>query len=167
MNTTALDGTVALITGASNRIGDATARQQAEHGASVVVTARARRRLERLVSELEAAGGSALAVPADIPVLRAKRATAGPARLTCSSPMAGLEQTAIAGARTTLLVSVCKQDDRRCQQGARPSTKAVWASCDATGPSAAASSLLEQSRRRGRSGDKGRSLVGARKTAVG
>ena len=43
MNTTALDGTAALITGASSRIGDATARQQAEHGASVaVVAARAR-----------------------------------------------------------------------------------------------------------------------------
>jgi NAD(P)-dependent dehydrogenase (short-subunit alcohol dehydrogenase family) len=42
MNITALDGTVALITGATSGIGDATARQQAEHGASVVVAARAR-----------------------------------------------------------------------------------------------------------------------------
>lgn len=41
MNTTALDGTAALITGASSGIGDATARQQAEH-ASVAVAARAR-----------------------------------------------------------------------------------------------------------------------------
>ena len=67
MNTTALDGTMALITGASSGIGDATARQQAEHGASVVVVAaRRKNRIDTLVSELEAAGGTAVAVQADI-----------------------------------------------------------------------------------------------------
>lgn len=66
MNITALDGTVALITGASSGIGDATARRLAEHGASVVVVARRKERLDTLVSEIEAAGGTALAVEADI-----------------------------------------------------------------------------------------------------
>ena len=66
MNVTALDGTVALITGASSGIGDATARQLAEHGANVVVVARRKDRLDTLVSEIEASGGTALAVQADI-----------------------------------------------------------------------------------------------------
>ena len=66
MNITALDGTVALITGASSGIGDATARRLAEHGANVVVVARRKDRLDTLVSEIEASGGTALAVQADI-----------------------------------------------------------------------------------------------------
>jgi NADP-dependent 3-hydroxy acid dehydrogenase YdfG len=66
MNITALNGTVALVTGASSGIGDATARRLAELGASVVVVARRKNRLNTLVSEIEAAGGTALAVEADI-----------------------------------------------------------------------------------------------------
>src|SRR4051812_26710679 len=66
MNTTALNGTVALVTGASSGIGDATGRRLAEHGANVVVVARRKDRLDTLVSGIEAADGAALAVEADI-----------------------------------------------------------------------------------------------------
>src|SRR5215218_10506424 len=62
----ALDGTVALVTGASSGIGDATARSLAAHGAAVAVVARRRERLDALATEIESGGGRALAIEADV-----------------------------------------------------------------------------------------------------
>jgi 3-oxoacyl-[acyl-carrier protein] reductase len=57
---------VALVTGASQGIGRATSLALAESGAKVAVAARSVDKLTSLVSEIEAAGGEALAVPMDV-----------------------------------------------------------------------------------------------------
>lgn len=61
-----LDGKVAIITGASSGIGYAAATLFAGEGAKVIVTARRRAELDRLVAEITAAGGQAIAVPGDV-----------------------------------------------------------------------------------------------------
>jgi NADP-dependent 3-hydroxy acid dehydrogenase YdfG len=61
-----LEGKVAIITGASAGIGEATAIALAESGAKVVLVARRGNRLEALVQKITAAGGEALAIVADI-----------------------------------------------------------------------------------------------------
>ncbi len=60
-----LEGMVALVTGASEGIGRATALALAAEGAAVALTARRRAELDRLVSEIEAGGGHAFATAGD------------------------------------------------------------------------------------------------------
>ncbi|WP_435953839.1 SDR family oxidoreductase [Dryocola sp. BD626] len=57
---------VAIITGASSGIGYATAKLFAEEGAKVVVGARREDELSRLVDEIKAAGGEAVALTGDV-----------------------------------------------------------------------------------------------------
>jgi len=61
-----LDGTVALVTGASSGIGEATARLLSEKGAAVAIAARRKDRLERLAGEIKGKGGRALVLETDV-----------------------------------------------------------------------------------------------------
>jgi NADP-dependent 3-hydroxy acid dehydrogenase YdfG len=66
VSASSLQGTVALVTGASSGIGEATARALAAEGAKVAVAARRLERLERLASEIGRDGHTALAIQSDI-----------------------------------------------------------------------------------------------------
>src|SRR5947209_9381463 len=61
-----LDGTVALVTGASSGIGAATAIALAQRGARVALVARRGDRIEALASQIRDRGGTALAIQTDI-----------------------------------------------------------------------------------------------------
>lgn len=61
-----LDGSVALVTGASSGIGEATAETLAGLGATVALAARRADRLEALAGRITDAGGTALVVEADV-----------------------------------------------------------------------------------------------------
>lgn len=66
-----LEGTAALVTGASSGIGHATALELAREGASVALVGRREDRLTDLAAEISNAGGRALVVPADITTAQA------------------------------------------------------------------------------------------------
>ncbi|MBK8293449.1 MAG: SDR family NAD(P)-dependent oxidoreductase [Solirubrobacterales bacterium] len=61
-----LKGTVALVTGASSGIGEATARSLAAQGAKVALVARRVERIEKLAQEIAGHGHTALAIEGDV-----------------------------------------------------------------------------------------------------
>jgi len=61
-----IEGKVVVITGASSGLGEITARHLASMGATVVLGARRKNRLDATVKEIQAAGGKALSVTVDV-----------------------------------------------------------------------------------------------------
>ena len=61
-----LSGKVAIVTGASSGIGEATALALANNGAAVVLTARRMGRLQEVAQDIEHKGGQALAIETDV-----------------------------------------------------------------------------------------------------
>lgn len=66
ITTTPLAGRVAIVTGASSGIGEATAARLATLGATVAIAARRSDNLDALAARITAAGGTALALPLDV-----------------------------------------------------------------------------------------------------
>lgn len=71
-----IGGRPVVVTGASSGIGEATAKRLAAAGAEVIVVARRAKQLERVVTEIEAEGGTAHAMACDLSDLDAIRALA-------------------------------------------------------------------------------------------
>jgi len=60
------DGLVAVITGASGGIGAGTARKMAQEGAAIVIMARRKEKLDRLIAEIRQKGGTAIGLEGDL-----------------------------------------------------------------------------------------------------
>ena len=59
-----LSGKVALITGASRGIGEATARLMAQQGATVIISSRKQEDLDKVAASINEAGGHCVAIAA-------------------------------------------------------------------------------------------------------
>ena len=88
-----LEGTVALVTGASSGIGAATTGVLADRGAAVALAARRRDRLEELAAGIRSQGGTAVWFATDL----GRSANDDCARISANGPMPSHQSMALTG----------------------------------------------------------------------
>ncbi|MFZ3497472.1 SDR family NAD(P)-dependent oxidoreductase [Streptomyces sp. 5.8] len=117
-----LSGKVAMVTGASSGIGEAAARLFAAEGAAVVLVARRKDRLDVLVDEIRAAGGRAVAAPADVESSReVERAVA-----TAVDTFGGLDAAFNNAGYATAGVPLHEIDDEVYERTVGVNLRGVW-----------------------------------------
>ena len=168
---TTLEGTVALVTGASSGIGEATALRLAASGAKVALAARRGDRLREVAATIEAKGGTALALETDITNAdRAREMVQETVRAF------GRLDTLVNNAGVMLLGPILDADTSEWQRMIDLNVVALMQCCHAALPhllSAAASSprnvsdLVNISSTAGRSARSGAAVYNASKFAVG
>ena len=107
-----LDGTVALVTGASSGIGAATAAALATQGAAVAVAARRADRLEELAADIRDQGGTARVLECDI---TDEQRAADAVERTVAGLSSGAE---VPGARSKSGTSACDPDTLEARRAA-------------------------------------------------
>ncbi|BAL27179.1 SDR family NAD(P)-dependent oxidoreductase [Azoarcus sp. KH32C] len=117
----ALDGKVALVTGASSGLGKHFAALLARAGAEVVVTARRTDKLRDVVAEIEAAGGRAHAVAIDV-----TDAATVAAAFDEAAALAGVPDVVINNAGQTITKPLLQQTEADWDNVIDPNLKGCW-----------------------------------------
>lgn len=117
----ALDGKVALVTGASSGLGRHFASVLARAGAQVVVTARRTDKLQDLVGEIEAAGGRAQAVAIDV-----TDAASVTTAFDRAAAVAGVPDIVINNAGQTITKPLLQQTEADWDNVIDPNLKGCW-----------------------------------------
>jgi len=117
----ALDGKIALVTGASSGLGKHFAFVLARAGAEVIVTARRTDKLRDLVAEIEAAGGRAHPVAIDV-----TDAASVTAAFDQAAAVAGVPDVVINNAGQTITKPLLQQTEADWDNVIDPNLKGCW-----------------------------------------
>jgi len=101
---------VALVTGASSGIGETLAKALSDAGAKVIVAARRRERLEKLVNDITSMGGEAVAVSMDVTDRDQVNAAIGEGIKTLGTPTIVINNAGVASPRSFVSMEESARD---------------------------------------------------------